>query len=222
MNIRDLQAWLVVHGQSNIVVDGAGGPATRAAIIAAFSNKQAPAVTEAEMSAIAARLGGTVRQLKAVAAVESGGSGFDDAGRPKILFERHYFHRLTGGKWSPAIFSDPNGGGYSSSSWEKLTLAACRDVDAAFASASWGKFQVMGAHWKALGYDSPLALAWSCVGSEAAHYELLARYIEANHLKDDFQAISANPETCRNFAAGYNGPGYRKFNYHAKIAARMA
>ena len=104
---------------------------------------------------------------------------------------------------------------------EKLTLAACRDVDAAFASASWGKFQVMGAHWKALGYDSPLALAWSCVGSEAAHYELLARYIEHNNLAGAFRAISADLETCRAFADGYNGPGYRKFDYHSKIAARM-
>jgi len=221
MTPQEFQSWLVVHGAPGLAVDGALGPATRAAILAVFSNKEAPAATDSDMAAIASRLGGTVRQLKAVAAVESGGSGFDDEGRPKILFERHYFHRLTDGKWTPSIFSDPTSGGYSQSSWEKLTLAACRDVDAAFASASWGKFQVMGAHWKALGYDSPLALAWSCVGSEAAHYELLARYIEHNNLAGAFRAISADPETCRAFAAGYNGPGYRKFDYHSKIAARM-
>ena len=59
------------------------------------------------------------------------------------------------------------------------------------------------------------------VGSEAANYELLARYIEHNNLAGAFRAISADLETCRAFADGYNGPGYRKFDYHSKIAARM-
>lgn len=220
MTPSQFQSWLFNHG-ADIVVDGSLGPATRAAILSVFTNTNAAAASEDDMAKIAARLGGTVKQLKAVAAVESGGDGFDAFGRPKILFERHYFHRLTNGKWSPTIFSDPKAGGYTQSSWDKLTLAACRDVDAAFSSASWGKFQVMGAHWHDLGYESPLALAYSTVGSEAAHYELLARFIEHNHLADDFRAISADPETCRGFAAGYNGAGYRKFDYHTKIAARM-
>ena len=40
--------------------------------------------------------------LKAVAAVEAAGSGFlpNDPGKPKILFEGHAFHRLTGGRFA--------------------------------------------------------------------------------------------------------------------------
>jgi hypothetical protein len=37
-----------------------------------------------------------------VRAVESAGRGFDADGRPKRLFERHKFHRFTGGRSRPA------------------------------------------------------------------------------------------------------------------------
>ncbi len=38
-----------------------------------------------------------VESVIAIQQVESSGSGFDKHGRPTILFERHYFYRLTGG-----------------------------------------------------------------------------------------------------------------------------
>ena len=112
-------------------------------------------------------------------------------------------------------------GGYSEGSWDKLTAAACKDADAAFASASWGKFQVMGAHWSALKYPSPIDMAHSTVTGEAAHYDMLARYIEAFGLKSKLSDISTNPDDCRAFARSYNGAGYEKFDYHAKIARAM-
>lgn len=217
----ELQEWLNAHGAA-LIVDGQPGALTRAAILAVFKNACADAVTNDDIVTLAARLGCSTKQLRAVAKVESGGAGFDNSGRPKILFERHYFHRLTKGKWSPATFSNRQGGGYSESSWEKLTQAASRDADAAFSSCSWGKFQVMGAHWMLLGYPSPIEMAYSTVTSEAAHYEMLARFIEKNGLKPKLQAISTDPEDCRAFAAAYNGSGYRKFAYHEKIAAAMA
>jgi hypothetical protein len=220
MKPDELQRWLVAHGQP-VTVDGKPGPQTRAAIIAAFTNKTAPAVSASDIDALAARLGCSAKQVLAVSRVESGGAGFDDQGRPKILFERHLFHRITAGKHGIASFSNPKGGGYAEDSWRKLTEAACKDAAAAFSSASWGKFQVLGLHWKTLGYASPIEMAHSAVESEAAHYEMLARYIEHNGLKDEMRALSTNPETCRGFAAGYNGPGYRKFDYHTKLAVAM-
>lgn len=33
--------------------------------------------------------------------------------------------------------------------------------------------------------------------------------------------LSPDPETCRDFAKGYNGAGYRKFAYHEKLARAM-
>jgi len=221
MNARQLQQWLVEHGQP-IAVDAIVGPETRAAILAAFANTCAPAVSEAQISGFAKRLSCSVRQIKAIAKVESGGSAFDSKGRPKILFERHLFHRLTDGRFSPSIFSEAKGGGYDHSSWDKLIHAACRDAEAAFAAVSWGRFQVLGMHWSALGYTSPLSLAYSTVCTEAAHYELLCRYIETNKLSQHVQCLSAKASDNRAFARAYNGPAYERFAYHEKLAREMA
>lgn len=221
MNITEFQEWLLAHGQE-IKVDGQAGPATRLAIVSAFSNRSAPAVTDAEVAGFAAEIGCSVKQVRAVAKVESGGAAFDTAGRPKILFERHYFHRLTDGKWSVCSFSNPSGGGYGEDSWDKLVAAACRDPWAAFQSCSWGKFQVMGANWKALGYASPLDMAWSMRESEAGHYEALARFVKVNGLADDMARLSTNAADNEGFAKGYNGPGFRNFDYHTKLAAAMS
>lgn len=220
MTPTEFQQWLNAHGPS-ILVDGKPGAITRAATRAVFTNPSAPAVTDSEIAAIALRLGCTPKQVRAVAKVESGGAAFDKQGRPKILFERHLFHRLTDGKFSVSAFSNSDGGGYGEDSWEKLTQAACKDADAAFAAASWGRFQVLGLHWKALGYPSPIDMAYTAVTSEAGHYTMLARYVEANGMKPAIKALSADPETCRAFAKGYNGPAYRQFNYHTKLAEAM-
>lgn len=221
MNIAELQAWLNERGQ-NLLVDGRAGRATRAAIVAAFANPRAPAVTAEQITAFAADIGCSERQLRAVAKVESSGGGFDDHGRPKILFERHYFHRLTEGQWSVSLFSNPKVGGYDVDSWTKLTQAACRDPDAAFQSASWGKFQIMGAHWDALDYPNPLAMPWAMRESEAAHYDALVRFVKHNNLVPAIRRLSTDPADNEAFAGGYNGIGFRKFDYHGKLARAMA
>ncbi len=215
MNITELQYAI------GTTADGAWGPASKAALIAALSNKNAPAATADDIARIAGRLGASAAQLRAVAAVESSGGGFDLQGRPKVLFERHLFHRQTGGKFSPAPYSQPSGGGYSESSWDKLTAACGKDPDAALGACSWGKFQVLGLHWSKLGYASPWELAYSLVTGEAAHYDLFARYIETFGLRDALRKVSANPADCRDFAAGYNGPAYKKFSYDTRIAKGM-
>lgn len=216
MTIVDLQKAIGVHP------DGQFGPASKAALIAAMTNRQAAAASPADIAAIAARLGATPAQLRAVAAVESSGGGFDTSGRPKILFERHLFHRMTDGKWSLAPFSNPVGGGYGESSWAKLSEAAARDPDAALAACSWGKFQVLGMHWSKLGYASPWDLAHSTVSGEAAHYELFARYIEVFGATDELRRVSADAGDCAPFAEVYNGTGFRQFAYDQRIARWMA
>lgn len=220
MNVGDLQLWLGAHGQP-ITVDGRSGPQTRAAIVLAFTNPCAPAVTDDDLKAIAARLGCSIPQLRAVSKVESGGAAFDKQGRPKILFERHIYYRQTEGRFGTSPWSSQKAGGYNEDSWSKLTNAAGQDVDAAFASASWGKFQVMGMHWRGLNYPSPLEMAYSTVTNEAAHYEMLARYIERFDLKRALAQLSTNPQDNVAFATGYNGPGFRRFDYHTKLAKAM-
>lgn len=204
-----------------VTEDGQFGPASKAALIVALTNRAAPAATPEDIADIASRLGATTAQLRAVAFVESSGGGFDMQGRPKILFERHLFFRQTQGRYGITPYSNPSGGGYTESSWSKLTEACAKDPDAALGACSWGKFQVLGRYWSDFGYASAWELAHSMTLGEAAHYELFARYIEHNNLGDELRAIDGDPETCRGFSSGYNGAGYRKFAYHTRIADRM-
>lgn len=221
MTVEELQQWLGAHGQP-VAVDGACGPKTRAAIIVAFKNPCAEPVSEADIESLANRLECTPKQLRAVAKVESGGSAFDRFGRPKILFERHLFHRFTGGRFGISPWNNPKGGGYNEDSWMKLTNAACQDAGSAFAAVSWGKFQVLGMHWDKLGYPSALEMAYTTVTSEAAHYEMLARYVENFGLKSALQKLSTSPASNVAFAKAYNGPAYERFAYHTKLAQAMA
>ena len=226
MNISEFQSWLNRHG-ANIKVDGQAGPATRAAIMQVFTNKDAKAITPAAIEDIAIRLGVTGRQVRAVAKVESAGGGWNDQGQPKILWERHYFWKRI--KIAIPWISNPKGGDYTldanrngiNDSWEKLCLAACRNPIAAFESASWGKFQIMGAHAKSLGYANALEFAYSMVSDEQAHYQALASFVRVNGLIPAMKALSTNPETCRLFASRYNGSGYAKNAYHVKLAKAM-
>jgi len=215
LNISGLQSRI------GTTPDGKWGPNSSAALLAHFTNLAAPAVSPEDIAAYAARLGCKIKQLNAVAKVESAGGGFDKTGKPKILFERHWFHRLTKGKWSVAPFSNPSPGGYGESSWRKLEAACAHDPDAAFSSVSWGKFQILGAHWSRLGYQSAYAMAWTSAQSEGDHYEMLVRYIEEFRLQKALQALSDNPSDCVEFASRYNGPAFRVNRYDEKLAEAM-
>jgi hypothetical protein len=224
MRIADLQA------QIGAAADGIWGPQSKAALLAWASNLRARGIEPSDIAAAAARIGCSILQLEAVRAVEAAGRGFDRAGRPKILFERHKFHRFTGGRFSPTDFSQSRGGGYTNDanrngindSWDKLSDAiATGQVNAAFMSASWGAFQIMGEWWDEMGYVSPFAMVAAATISEAHHLDMLVRFIRFHRLEDEVRAITSNPETNRAFAAAYNGPGYRRNNYHIKLADWM-
>lgn len=217
MDVRALQRALGVGD------DGEFGPISRAALANRFTNRRAAPIGPDEIAAFAARLGCSVKQLRAVATVESAGSGFDTRGRPTLRFERHKFHQFTAGRWSVAPFSNPQrGGGGGEDAWTFLADGCAHDPDAAFKACSWGKFQVMGFQWEALGFASAFDLAVSTVAGEAAHYELLARYVEAMHLEDELRALSPDPRTCVAFARAYNGSAYADNHYDQRLAGAMA
>lgn len=220
----NLQRWLNLKGQ-RIAEDGKWGPQTRAAVIEVFRNRSAPAATPQQIANIADRLGCTVKQLRAVAAVESAGGGWDNAGLLKCLWERHWLWRRV--KLAVPFLSDPKPGGYTidadkdgiCDSWEKLADASGRfGFSVAAECASFGKFQIMGGHWKALGYRSVADFIWRLSRDEAAHYDAFARFIEANKLVPALRAVGRDAEQCRLFACSYNGKGYAKHRYHERIA----
>jgi hypothetical protein len=68
---------------------------------------RAARLSAAGIAAACAILGIGEAEMRAVLAVESLGSGFLADGRPKILFERHWFHRLTGGRFSAGGIRTP-------------------------------------------------------------------------------------------------------------------
>ena len=99
----------------------------------------------------AALIGCDVEAVMAVAAVESSGGGFDPEGFPKTLFEGHWFHKLTNGKYSadyPTLSYPKWTKQFYGKTWqeEKARLAQAMTLDrqAAMLSSSWGMFQIMG------------------------------------------------------------------------------
>lgn len=194
---------------------------------ARYANTNAPAINRNDMIAAASKLGVTVEHIEMIRKVESGGKSFDNKGRPVILFEPHIFHRRTQGKWSPSSFSYSKWGarpypkGYDAR-WAQMEAAAGHNEDAALESASWGLFQIMGFHWKSLGYASAQDFAQAMATSEADHLGAVVRFIAANNLTGALRRCKAGlPETCRDFAKGYNGRGYAKNRYHIKMAEAL-
>jgi hypothetical protein len=61
-----------------------------------------------------------------------------------MLFERHKFNRFTNGRFPMSAWNNPMAGGYGEDSWNKLSHAACQDVDAAFSAAAGGGFRCLG------------------------------------------------------------------------------
>lgn len=124
-------------------------------------------IAEADYQTAADALGVPVARVKAVAEVEASGADFwtiDGQPKPPIRHEAHWFGKLTGyrfndshprissRKWNPTLAAGTRAG-----AWAQHEEAAALDKDAAIQSASWGPFQIMGFHWKKLGFPSPQA-----------------------------------------------------------------
>ena len=203
-------------------------PFDRARFLDRFVNRKAPAITREDRERVAKSLGVSLRHIEALEKVESNGRSFDGAGRPVILPEPHIFFRLTEGRFGTTAFSYARWGTRPypqtfDARWDLLADMAQRDESAALQSASWGLFQVMGFHWKACGYESPEHFASAMAADEDNQLEAMAAFILAEGLDDELRACRAgNPDSCRAFCRGYNGPGYAKNAYHTKFARALA
>ena len=81
---------------------------------------------------------------------------------------------------------------------------------------------MLGEYYLQCGYQHPIEMLYACSRSELAHYELLRDYIlNVANLKDAFLQLSTNAASNEAFAKGYNGKGYRKYDYHNKLAKAM-
>jgi len=176
-------------------------------------------LTESDYAEAAKSLGVEVAVIKAVAEVESPSGPFDAQGRPTILFERHYFHRLTAGAHDaehPDISNSAAGGyGKFSAQYPKLERAHELNADAALRSASWGRFQIMGNNYKAAGFTSAASFVRAMTKSELAHLEAFVNFVKS----DPGQVTALQNKDWAGFAARYNGKAYKKNNYDTKLEA---
>jgi lysozyme family protein len=218
--------------QSNkgLVADGIAGSKTLAALTGADCSAL---LSNATLTAAAARLGIELATILAVNEVESLGAGFLDNGKPKILYERHIMYRQLARPRTPEddaaalqahaddlATSQPNlvnprAGGYAGGTAEHQRLAHARLIDdtCALESASWGAFQIMGFHAVRLGYSSVQDFAARMAKNENEQFEAFVRFLEADPAL--LKALKAKKWAV--FAKGYNGPDYQRNLYDIKL-----
>lgn len=176
-------------------------------------------LTDNDYKQAADALGVEIACVKAVTKVESRGSGFLPSGEPKILFERHWMYKLLKAKTGqePEIndVCNPKAGGYQGGAAEHLRLDKAVQIDreCALQSASWGLFQIMGFHWKALGYASVQKFINDQYDSEAKQLGTFVKFIQIN--PGMLSALRA--KDWAKFAKLYNGPDYAKNQYDTKL-----
>jgi hypothetical protein len=157
-------------------------------------------------------------ELWAVLSVETSGCGYLTDRRPKILFERQVFSRLTDHRYDaddPDV-SQPTAGGYGPSGahqYDRLSAAMQLDPSAAFQSASWGLGQVMGESFRAAGFQDPDKMVAAMVFSEDDQLKAMVGFLTANELIGPLQA-----HDWASFARRYNGPSYAANNYDGLLA----
>ena len=176
----------------------------------------------------AAAIGCDVAAVKAVAEVESSGSGFLPDGRPVVLFEAHRFDALTGGRFRGA--KDRSGVSLSVASWDRslygaagahqhdrIEDAAKLDASAALKAASWGAFQIMGENHRLCGFPTVEAFVAALRRDADAHLNAMIAFCKVTGLGDELR-----DRRWADFARGYNGKGYAANKYDTKLAAAFA
>ncbi len=227
-------AVIAFQRSKNLVDDGIVGAKTNAAILGNDTSKLLKAQDYIDA---AKRLNVPEIVIRAFAETESSKGGFLADGRPTILFERHrmYFHlsQLTSKananmhmSRSPSVVNTAYGG-YRGGSAEYIRLTSAKQIheQAALQSCSWGQFQIMGDHWKDLGYSSVQDFVACMYASESLHLEAFIRFIEWKKGKVDKKDITLldalRAEDWHAVFTLYNGTAYKRLGYDAKFQQVM-
>ncbi len=211
-------AFQATHG---LVADGIAGPKTWSTLSA--GRRDPRHLTDADLQRAADRLQVDLAAVRAVNEVESKGAGFLPDGRPVILYERHIMYRqlAAAGLDADALAAkypalvNPKRGGYAGDAAEYARLASASQISAACAleATSWGAFQIMGFHWKALGYPDVFAFVDAMKVSEAEQLEAFVRFV----LADKVMLAALRGKKWAKFAELYNGKAYAENLYDVKL-----
>lgn len=195
------------------------GPTTAAKLLEA-KPKTSKYLCKADYEKAAEFLNCDVAAIKAVVQIEAGGGGFFTDGRPKILFEAHWFDHYTKGKYRdlhPNLSSPRwNRSLYKGGVAEYSRLDAAKKLNnwAALMSTSWGLGQVMGFNHKACGYVTVEDFVRDMYISEGKQLLAMCGFIKSKNLDDALRA-----KDWSKFAYGYNGEGFAVNAYHTKLAS---
>lgn len=108
-------------------------------------------------------------------------------------------------------------GGYAggAAEWDRLQEAAKYDSESAYASASYGGFQIMGFNHNRCGFNKPSDLMLAFAKSESNQFLGLCSFV-----RSDANLLAAlRKKDWATFAQGYNGSDYRRNKYDEKLAA---
>lgn len=223
-DVQTAAAVLVYQSSHGLVADGVAGPRTQAALTGIVDPR---ALTQETIARVANELGCDVAAIQAVIEVESPRGGYLPDGRVVILFERHVFWRELNGLGYdlaplniPASICSQQRGGYVGGAGEyaRLAHAASFNREAAYRSCSWGRFQIMGYHATALGYESAVHMALAFKASEAQHLFAFSAFIQL-----DAELLKAlRNRKWAAFAKIYNGPAYADNLYDTRLARAYA
>ena len=156
--------------------------------------------------------------------IESRGSGFDSQGRPTILFERHWFRRLTDGKYdathpnlSYKYLHPRKNPSYKRDQWTLMDEASKLDAKAAAQSASWGRFQIMGFNWRLVECSSIGEFVERMQAGAREHLLMFVAFVKRKRLD---RALAEHD--WERFARGYNGADHASNNYVGKLSRAYA
>ncbi len=230
--VRDFQL------ENRLVVDGLVGAKTWSKIIAKeqelfdFNDKF---LSEQDLILFAEANNLELSVVKAVNQVESRGKGFLINGKPVILFEGHVFWRQLNERGinpNTLLNSDTEdvlykkwtrkhylGGVKEYTRLEKATSISSSSAvkEAAYSSASWGAFQIMGYHYESLGYTSIDDFVVKMYDHEREHLEAFGRFISINSFRGKKIISWLREKNWTNFAHAYNGSGYKQNKYDTKL-----
>ena len=179
------------------------------------------------ITAIAANLNIDKKLLDSIAKVESNGSGYylsegKYKGELKVLFEGHYFYKATNGKFANSrpdlCYKNWTTQYYRKGQLEfgRLMEAIKLNKHSALLSASWGKFQIMGANFKKCGYASVEEMVTDFYKGEDIQFIAFLEFCENTTNKKykmnliqllQHYTIHRDIDHLKEFVRNYNGEG---------------